>query len=502
MAGSTHIIHKLVLDIEVPHRDAARKAQDEAVRYFELVLLKKLEQLLDDMDVPAHVLIDKIDLNLGAGKLEDVFEQLQASLAKALEPVLNPAVLPGSDEPDNEISYSLLTEEQQTFSVFVYFLDTGRLPWYVVASAEWLQHEDIWLSKLSGLLINDKSYQVKLIKLFKGSQLILSRLFSQFSITFIKKLAPVLLNIDARELQEKLDAAIGEIRALASGQSTGDQAALSSAELTGKTEHIIEKLLLMIFLRTGNNDFPGSSAAHKKLAALWYENLNGSGAMPTLNLIQIAETVIQSAENKPALQASKPIATPDNTSEAGSEREEKIGPETSSKKEEEVGGRYVNQAGLVLLHPFLEYFFKDFGLLEDNDFVDLPARQLAIHLLHYLGTGNVNGFEYDLGFEKFLCRWPAGEPLERDIEIPQRMLDEGDNMLRTVIKYWKALKSTSPGGLREGFLMRKGKLIEVEQPVRLIVERMDLDILLSSLPWGIGVIKLPWMDEPFYVEWQ
>ncbi|WP_413667096.1 contractile injection system tape measure protein [Mucilaginibacter sp. Mucisp86] len=497
MAGSTHIIHKLVLDIEVPHRDAARKAQDEAVRYFELVLLKKLEQLLDDMDVPAHVLIDKIDLNLGAGKLEDVFEQLQASLAKALEPVLNPAVLPGSDEPDNEISYSLLTEEQQTFSVFVYFLDTGRLPWYVVASAEWLQHEDIWLSKLSGLLINDKSYQVKLIKLFKGSQLILSRLFSQFSITFIKKLAPVLLNIDARELQEKLDAAIGEIRALASGQSTGDQAALSSAELTGKTEHIIEKLLLMIFLRTGNNDFPGSSAAHKKLAALWYENLNGSGAMPTLNLIQIAETVIQSAENKPVQPANKlvqpvnkPVVTPDHASE------------TEMKKEEELEGRYVNQAGLVLLHPFLEYFFKDFGLLQDNDFVDLPARQLAIHLLHYLGTGNVKGFEYDLGFEKFLCSWPAREPLERDIEIPQRMLDEGDNMLRTVIKYWKALKNTSPGGLREGFLIRKGKLIEAEQPVRLIVERMDLDILLSSLPWGIGVIKLPWMDGPFYVEWQ
>jgi len=92
--------------------------------------------------------------------------------------------------------------------------------------------------------------------------------------------------------------------------------------------------------------------------------------------------------------------------------------------------------------------------------------------------------------------------LEREVEIPQRMLDEGDNMLRTVIKYWKALKNTSPGGLREAFLIRNGKLIEAEQPARLIVERMDLDILLSSLPWGIGVVKLPWMNEPFYVEWQ
>ncbi|WP_432326243.1 contractile injection system tape measure protein [Mucilaginibacter sp. P25] len=204
MAGSTHIIHKLVLDIEVSHRSTAQKVQDEAVRYFEQVLLKKLEQLLDDMDLPAHVLIDKIDLDLGSGKLEDVFEQLQASLAKVLEPVLNPAALPVGDVPDNEISYSLLTEEQQAFNVFVYFLNTGRLPWYAVAATEWLQQENVWLSELSELLTKDRTYQSKLINLFKGSQLTVRRFFSQFGIAFIKKLAAVLLDIDVHKLQKDL----------------------------------------------------------------------------------------------------------------------------------------------------------------------------------------------------------------------------------------------------------------------------------------------------------
>ena len=69
------------------------------MRYFEQVLLKKLEQLLDDIDLPAHVLIDKIDIDLGSGKMEDVFEQLQFRLSKALEPVLNPNLLPNGDEP-------------------------------------------------------------------------------------------------------------------------------------------------------------------------------------------------------------------------------------------------------------------------------------------------------------------------------------------------------------------------------------------------------------------
>ncbi|QEM04683.1 hypothetical protein DIU31_014615 [Mucilaginibacter rubeus] len=490
MAGSTHIIHKLVLDIEVSHRSTAQKVQDEAVRYFEQVLLKKLEQLLDDMDLPAHVLIDKIDLDLGSGKLEDVFEQLQASLAKVLEPVLNPAVLPVGDEPDNEISYSLLTEEQQAFNVFVYFLNTGRLPWYAVAATEWLQQENVWLSELSELLTKDPTYQSKLINLFKGSQLTVSRFFSQFGIAFIKKLAAALLGIDVHELQKRLDAAIAEIKALISSQSTDGRTGLSLAELTGNKEYIIEKLLLRISLRTGLDELPVDSTIPKKLATLILGESANTTSLSATNLIQVAEAFIQSTENKPLLQSNKPITTPDNT------------PETSSKKEEEIAGTYVNQAGLVILHPFLEYFFKDFGLLQDNDFVDLPARQLAVHLLHYLGTGNVNAFEYDLYFEKFLCRWPLDEPLEREAEIPQRMLDEGDNMLRTVIKYWKALKNTSPGGLREAFLIRNGKLIEAEQPARLIVERMDLDILLSSLPWGIGVVKLPWMNEPFYVEWQ
>ncbi|MFS2185917.1 contractile injection system tape measure protein [Mucilaginibacter sp. Mucisp84] len=495
MAGSTHIIHKLVLDIEVSHRSTAQKVQDEAVRYFEQVLLKKLEQLLDDMDLPAHVLIDKIDLDLGSGKLEDVFEQLQASLAKALEPVLNPAVLPVGDEPDNEISYSLLTEEQQAFNVFVYFLNTGRLPWYAVAATEWLQQEDVWLNKLSGQLINENVYQSKLINLFKSSPLAAARLFSQFGMAFIKKLAMVLLQAETYGFQKKVDAVVEEIRRLITGESATNIHAnikeVLPAEFNSDSgRQIIEKLLLMICLRIGHSEFAGDSAILKELIALISGELKASVSISAMSLIQIAETVIQSTENKPLQQNNKPIITPDNT------------PETSSKKEEEIAGTYVNQAGLVILHPFLEYFFKDFGLLQDNDFVDLPARQLAVHLLHYLGTGNVNAFEYDLYFEKFLCRWPLDEPLEREVEIPQRMLDEGDNMLRTVIKYWKALKNTSPGGLREAFLIRNGKLIEAEQPARLIVERMDLDILLSSLPWGIGVVKLPWMNEPFYVEWQ
>jgi hypothetical protein len=36
---------------------------------------------------------------------------------------------------------------------------------------------------------------------------------------------------------------------------------------------------------------------------------------------------------------------------------------------------------------------------------------------------------------------------------------------------------------------------------RLQVEQKAIDILLGSLPWGLNVVKLPWMESMLMVEW-
>ncbi|HEY9195686.1 MAG TPA: contractile injection system tape measure protein, partial [Mucilaginibacter sp.] len=444
---------------------------------------------------PTHVLIEKIDLDLGSGTWQHTLEQLATNLSKALEPVIKSRIVPGDQEADSETRYLLLTEEQKAFDVFVYFLTTGRLPWYALTTAEWLQQDDIWLNKLSTILTADAGYRQKLLSLFKRQAEALTRLFRQYSIDFIKQLAVILFQAEASDLYSKVGIVVDQIRRMSvetfakENWTTEEGAAhIPTADLTNNDlTLLVEKLLLLVCLRAGGTKLLDDNAILKKITVLILSGeLKASSTASISALVQIIEKAIQVADYKLITPKDKPVATADDT----------------VKDDPVTGGAYVNQAGLVILHPFLEYFFKDFGLLHNNDFVDLSARQLAVHLLHYLGTGNVNAFEYDLYFEKFLCGWPIDEPLERQIEIPRRMLDEGDNMLSTVIKYWKSLRNTSPDGLREGFLMRKGKLIEAENPARLIVEKMDLDILLSTLPWGIGVIKLPWMDEPFYVEWQ
>ncbi|QIR36397.1 hypothetical protein HCG51_06245 [Tolypothrix sp. PCC 7910] len=169
---------------------------------------------------------------------------------------------------------------------------------------------------------------------------------------------------------------------------------------------------------------------------------------------------------------------------------------------EETAGLFVNQAGLVLLHPFLRNYFNAVGLLDGDAFADESAQQTAIYLLHYLATRQTDAPEYELVLPKLLCGWLLNEPVNRNIELPEAALMEVENLLQTVINYWQALKSASPDGLRQGFLQREGKLTRSSDGNwKLQVEQQSIDILLSRLPWGLSMVKLPWMEELLIVEW-
>ena len=176
--------------------------------------------------------------------------------------------------------------------------------------------------------------------------------------------------------------------------------------------------------------------------------------------------------------------------------------ESSLSPEEDAAGVFVNQAGLVILHPYFQLYFEDVGLLEGEEFRDRTTQQTAIYLLHYLATRQTDAPEYELVLPKLLCGWPLNEPVTREPALPDAALTEAEHLLQTVIDYWQVLKSTSPDGLREGFLQRDGKLTQLyEGDWRLQVEQKAIDVLLSRLPWGFNVVKLPWMESMLMVEW-
>jgi hypothetical protein len=164
-------------------------------------------------------------------------------------------------------------------------------------------------------------------------------------------------------------------------------------------------------------------------------------------------------------------------------------------------GVMVDHAGLVLLHPFFEYFFREFDLLDHNAFRDEAARNTALHLLAFLVTGRDFPAEHELTFEKFLCGVSLDVPVERFVLLEERMKAESETLLKAAISHWQALKNTSPGGLREGFLQREGKLVMSSFENRLTVVHKAHDVLLSYLPWGYGIVKLPWLDGALLVDW-
>ncbi|MCW5599983.1 MAG: hypothetical protein KIT55_00075 [Nitrosomonas sp.] len=164
---------------------------------------------------------------------------------------------------------------------------------------------------------------------------------------------------------------------------------------------------------------------------------------------------------------------------------------------------YVQSAGVILFHPFLQRFFQNLGLCEEGAFIDETSRQRAVCLVHHLATGEVHTPEYQLVLPKFLCGMPLNAPIDHFIEINTAERSESENLILAAVKHWEALGKVSPDWLREMFLQRDGKLEKRKTGWQLSVERKAQDILLDRLPhgWGLGIVKLPWMNDFLHIEW-
>ncbi|WP_300437836.1 contractile injection system tape measure protein [Zoogloea sp.] len=167
-------------------------------------------------------------------------------------------------------------------------------------------------------------------------------------------------------------------------------------------------------------------------------------------------------------------------------------------------GFVVPAAGLVLLHPYLPRLLDATGLYPAGSRGPLANAALpaAAALLHGLASGQGRPHEFELGFIKVLLGHAPDTPLPH---APPPLTDsqrtEADALLDAVIIHWQALRGTSVAGLRTSFLQRRGHLEKRDDTWLLRVEPESFDILLGLLPWGIGLVRLPWMSRPLCTEW-
>ena len=160
---------------------------------------------------------------------------------------------------------------------------------------------------------------------------------------------------------------------------------------------------------------------------------------------------------------------------------------------------FVDNAGLVLLNPFLPALFKQLELVGEDGKLTNP--DLAACILHYVATGREGDFEFEMAFEKYLCGIPPAVSLDRKIELNEKQKEEVEKVLNSVLEHWSALRSKSTELLQNEFLTRSGKLIVEKSNHRLVIEKKTFDLLLDKLPWSYSLIKFSWKKKLIFVEW-
>jgi len=472
MTATHYIIHRVNLELEAPDEATGKRLQDEAVHIFKNRILPRLEELLERL-VPKETVFRLETLDLDLERLDDsAFEEAFAAsllqgLEQKIERIVEAAPSPAADA--EEATAIILSREEGKFAAFLHFLDTGSLPW-------WCEHhsgalgEDILEEQFLAL---GTPARMRLLRLLTASDAALNRLLLQFSPAFLRRLISWL--------------------------TAGDDVARNE-------EFILREIVFPGQPDQGRLSFaPNEKERLREVLRQLIRQLAGTGALPNReprDWIALLDEDFQQKPGQTPERNQQPAIRQWPRSASGSSREVHVQlPESLPEEAVEEDGIFVDHAGLVLLHPFLASLFQEFSLLWDGQFTDEPARILAVHLLQYLATGRENPPEHLLGFEKFFCGCDRFAPLPRFIVLSTSMKAEADKLLRAAIGHWRALKSTSPDGLREGFLQRPGKLIPGDLQDRLIVETRAHDILLGYLPWGYAMVKLPWLNRPLIVDW-
>jgi len=161
----------------------------------------------------------------------------------------------------------------------------------------------------------------------------------------------------------------------------------------------------------------------------------------------------------------------------------------------------LDNAGMVLMAPYLPRLFAMLGLVADGVFVDLDAAERAVHLLQFAVSGAGSTPEYALPLNKLLCGLPLDAPVAAGIDLTVDERETVEGLLEAMIAAWSALGRTSVEGLRQSFLMRGGELSLGAQGWELAVAHGPFDMLMDRLPWSFSIVRFGWMPAPLHVSW-
>ncbi|MTB52951.1 contractile injection system tape measure protein [Lewinella sp. W8] len=163
---------------------------------------------------------------------------------------------------------------------------------------------------------------------------------------------------------------------------------------------------------------------------------------------------------------------------------------------------FIENAGLVILGPFLARYFSTLNMLDGKVFASEEQAIRGAQLLQYVATGLTESPEHLLVFNKILCGLHPSVPVPGSIDLTEKEEQVSSQLLQAVMQNWDKMKNSTVENFRGSFVLRPGMLMEREDQWSLAVESAGYDVLLKFLPWTISVVRLPWMEKFITVDWK
>ncbi|MGZ8538733.1 MAG: contractile injection system tape measure protein [Flavisolibacter sp.] len=470
MSGNNIIQKQIVeVDMNLPGTSAFQ-SQAMTTKWCNEVLIpainRKLEKysLINDVIRMDNIIIDTID------NLDSLTESLAERIATEIEILIKNKV--GQTVSNNHTS--IVSKQRTTVEAFIFFLQNAYLPWWsnIRSVSELGETTAMSLTNNELLLLKELIADISIRK----------RLVTSISQGVTKTVISLIFKIERHEIEAWME----KIRILSLMIENND---LQFQFLIWAKQEYIKNLLL---------DLKVVQIVKTLVKQLMYQ-------------YKITEEMIKLHLQKHHILINKEVQKIFALIKMQDEKEHEmiIGKELKLSKSNDLRkteqrvilkkeGIYINNAGLVLLAPFLPRFFENLGIIEEGKF---NSRDLALALLQWLTTGNDEYEESDLVLPKILCGMEPEEAIIIIPSLPESFKKEADSLLQSVIEHWGILKNTSVNGLRESFLQREGKLSKYHDDWYLQVEQKPYDMLLEHLPWNISMIRLSWMQRVLRTEW-
>ena len=522
---ANHTIHKLVVDAagEIADRNRGREAADMISLWVKEDLLPLLEQWFDTMiEADQHIRLDKLNLRLELPVLDEdggfisseqlLRSQLQRQLERTESDWKTELVeqFVGAEQHGSTGASSQF--QHKSVESFVYYLRFGIMPWWESRKASELIQElrETWprvetevKAELSPLVIRYPKVLQRLAaslplewvaELKAGS---ITQVYTVYASFLVQK--PLVFN---RALEFWQGVFLLEKK---ESKLTILQHWLPEAVFLPKTyqawpaewqEALLEQVSQVCISRWKRWSVEQRQSFYKayqdKSPALKIQELDDEGEFITkLDLTDFYR--LQSALNlaiKVEQKAAEKIQVEQERAE-WNELEKRID-----------DGLWVSNAGLVLLGPFLPQLFKKLKYLDDTgrSFLSEETQRDAIGVLGYLAGVGADVGEDELIVPKLLTAYSL-----TDVVTPRTLSkaarEEAEALIISVIGMWEKLGNSSMESIQQTFLQRAGMLRQQSSGWQLQVEPQTYDILINFVPWGFRTIRLPWMKELLFIEW-